>query len=682
MPSPSEQQAALRGVRAGGPVPGTPLPTLTDVVPPSELRGTRAAPPVLTDVVPPETLRGTRAAPPVLTDVVPPSELRQPSQNYRPNWAAGDNSMPSASSARDLTAPPARQGFTFGDNLPPDTPRGPQVGTRMGGFTGGVEDAMTRPGVQGTPPDKWNGGLRGGLRDAARGAGEITDVFSGAEKFGRGVAAGARALAPVARAAGGVGVISNFNDYKIDDPSVDSSIRGTLRAFGQGGARAGFDSLGKGLLETGMDLGSNVANGLDLLVPGKAPVSTAYNALLHDTFGSQLIDRSGNGHQGVRLIDQSAAAATNPQAPTAPTPAFTDEDAALNKRFAAAPGGGSITALTTDGVRNLSNLRANPFAPGGTAGAPAPQSQEMTQQLQGARAQRDQTERGLLAGYAATEDARQQTLERQAITQQRPDTSAIDKRLAASTSLNEQKILGDQREAILRESGVRQQTAMTGFNTEATNTASTTNARAANMLGMYNAQREQGNADRTFGAGRVDAQNAQRKANLEERQSADKAFTDKLATFNTSTVDGKPVVNNEAVAAHKMGITAYLADEVAKAEQAGRPDLAATLRSQGPAALSDQRLQQLLVSLSAKQANADNSSKWNPFRGARVDSDNPDQYAITGIEKNTLTPNMYIHANGARTPVGVLDNVDGSPLVNLTNAPTDRYNIIKHGARQ
>lgn len=111
------------------------------------------------------------------------------------------------------------------------------------------------------------------------------------------------ALNPAAIA--GSVAVGHFNDYKLNDPGVDSSLGGTLRAFVQdkkdqmalppGDPGHLFTtlpktraSLGKGALETGMDLGSAVANVADLVVPGKAPISSWYDRKLRETFGDQL----------------------------------------------------------------------------------------------------------------------------------------------------------------------------------------------------------------------------------------------------------------------------------------------------------------------------------------------------------------------------------------------------------
>lgn len=138
--------------------------------------------------------------------------------------------------------------------------------------------------------------------------------------LGKTAYAGGRMLAPVAKFATGVGgralvgadVVGHFNDYKLNDPDVDSSASGTAAAFmqdrqeasdkGDWGGGRGFSrtraSLGKGLLETGMDLGGFVASTADLpfKVAGAlgykgdtSPVTQKYNQLLRDQFGDQLV---------------------------------------------------------------------------------------------------------------------------------------------------------------------------------------------------------------------------------------------------------------------------------------------------------------------------------------------------------------------------------------------------------
>lgn len=136
---------------------------------------------------------------------------------------------------------------------------------------------------------------------------------------------GARLVAGPAAVAG---VVENFNDYKIDDPEVDSSVKGTFNALRSGDFDMAGRSLSKGALETAMDLGSGIANTLDYVRPGKAPVSTAYNQMLREKFGSLLVDNTpkpdagaGRGYVNPNAVNPTAP--TPAVAPTAATPAAT-----------------------------------------------------------------------------------------------------------------------------------------------------------------------------------------------------------------------------------------------------------------------------------------------------------------------------------------------------------------------
>ena len=112
--------------------------------------------------------------------------------------------------------------------------------------------------------------------------------------IGKAAGQGMRALGKLAPVAAGVDVVSRLGDYRIDDPEVDSSVAGTLRAVKAGDFGGAGRSLSKGALEAGMDVGSFAANTADLFVPGDAPVSRAYDRMLRGAFGDQLISNSGN----------------------------------------------------------------------------------------------------------------------------------------------------------------------------------------------------------------------------------------------------------------------------------------------------------------------------------------------------------------------------------------------------
>jgi hypothetical protein len=205
------------------------------------------------------------------------------------------------------------------------------------------------------------------------------------------------------------------------------------------------------------------------------------------------------------------------------------------------------------------------------------------------------------------------------------------------------------------------------------------------------ARMQQMQADRTYNLEVARFGHEQAKTNFDQRERADKDLTTKLEAMYPGA-DGKPDAN--MVAQHKQAVNAYLSAAIAKAEAVppGAPEyeraqqLADKLRANGVAALGEDKLRAIRLGLEAKRANADNSSWLNPFKGTRVDSDNPADYAIVGEDHNWLTPNQYIHANGARTPVGVLNNTEGSPVFNIANARTSRFDELKNqdkkGARE
>lgn len=134
---------------------------------------------------------------------------------------------------------------------------------------------------------------------------------------GKVVGGAVRRLGP---AAAGAGVVSSFNDYKINDPEVDSSAAGTFEAIKSGDFAGAGRSISKGALETAMDLGSAGAKAADFFVPGDAPVSTAYDKFLRNQFGDQLAPAPGVGAQPPAVpVSTPSNPAANPAA--APVPA-------------------------------------------------------------------------------------------------------------------------------------------------------------------------------------------------------------------------------------------------------------------------------------------------------------------------------------------------------------------------
>lgn len=157
-------------------------------------------------------------------------------------------------------------------------------------------------------------GLGRRVADALRNPGKtLSAAVPTAHGVGKAAGVATRVLGP---AAAGADVVSHLNDFKIDDPTNDSSLSGTFNALRKGDFSGAGRSLSKGALEAGMDLGSAAANVADIFVPGKAPVSTAYNSMLREKFGEQLVDRTGTAPAALAPQPQPAAAKVNPQAQT------------------------------------------------------------------------------------------------------------------------------------------------------------------------------------------------------------------------------------------------------------------------------------------------------------------------------------------------------------------------------
>jgi len=191
----------------------------------------------------------------------------------------------------DLTL---RQGFTFGDNDLPGKQYPLQDPKRPNWTFGGAPQApqTARPAYQ-MPVQK-------ALAEEAR------MVRSGAGKVAHGAGKLAAKAAPLAMKglglAAGADVLSNFNDFKIDDPEVDSSAAGTIRSLRDGNFAQAGRSLSKGALEAGMDLGSNVASAVDIVSPG---TKEKYGQFLRGQFGDQLIDNRA------QPVPESASAGAN-----------------------------------------------------------------------------------------------------------------------------------------------------------------------------------------------------------------------------------------------------------------------------------------------------------------------------------------------------------------------------------
>lgn len=98
----------------------------------------------------------------------------------------------------------------------------------------------------------------------------------------------------------GLEALSRMGDYKINAPdNIDTSAAGTLSDLAKGEFGRVGTGLKRGLGETAMDAGSFLANLADYVVPGKAPVSSAYDKFLKENVENlQGPERAGSASTG------------------------------------------------------------------------------------------------------------------------------------------------------------------------------------------------------------------------------------------------------------------------------------------------------------------------------------------------------------------------------------------------
>jgi len=444
------------------PTPRTAGPVLSDASAQALSKISRGAP-------------GYNATPSAVPPVVPPVAPIVPPAGAPPVTPTG--------------APPVTPPVT-----PPATPAAPPVSVLRGAANSVGSAASTAAGKAGEV-------LRGATSSAGSTMSRMGDSMARMKYDATQIAK--NNVGPLALAAGAIPgqmnvgeVLADSRSSGIDVATQQAYEAGRLGAQSAGATLGGYVGAGLGIPTGPFALATGIAGGaFGGYVGGKA----------YDMFKGSADKLLGNDPRTPleRLratpVDQytySPGDATMPGALPRPN----DDDERVNK-YLALSGAGEVSQLTTDGVRNFSNLRANPYDNGIRAGAPS----VVDQQALAARGLRDQAEAGLQKGYADDDRSRRAEAERNAQGSRTLDTSSIDAQIANTGSLNAKKILVDQRESMVRSFGAQQQNAtalqgqgVTERGNVMQNEASISNNRATNMLGMYNAQREQGNSNRTY----------------------------------------------------------------------------------------------------------------------------------------------------------------------------------------
>lgn len=489
----------------------------------------------------------------------------------------------------------------------------------------------------GTPPPK--PGVLAGLRS-------LTPQAAGA-------AVGNALRSPLARASlklgGAAAVLDNMNDYKIDDPSVDSSAKGTLRALGSGDFTGAARSASKGALEAGMDVGSFVANTADLFVPGKAPVSTAYDRALRSQFGDQLISNRGappvGGDPNYGNEGRNYRAATPPPPPAAP-PGGANPNYSNEGRNYPTP----VTAPAAPMTAGVSNLRGgydadaaervseierknsglrrelDLYGPGASAGItgitydPGNDKRDREQAL----SKLESTSRLARSGYERAQAAGAYAkLASEGANNQAEKIAAINAASTARGQNNGLRIAELNNDTARRSNDQNNETVRRGQDlTAATN-------RAANRVALMKEQRDQANKDREFAFNSYKLGEELDGKDTDRRMAGVKALHDEIGSMLPPGPDGKP--DTATAARYAAGMNQLLAERQAAAEahlkrnpnDAVAKSFLEGVRKNGVNALTDLDKRKFIAGMQANDLAEQNHSSLNPWGGTRTGSQGP-----------------------------------------------------------
>lgn len=498
-----------------------------------------------------------------------------------------------------------------------------------------------------------------------------------------------RVAGPMLRAGAGADMLSAMGDFKIDDPTTDSSAGGTFSALRNGDFAGARRSLGKGLLEAGMDVGSAAAKVADVFVPGDRPVSSRYSAMLRGQFGDQLIDRTNTDQPPGNPVLRPAR--VNPVLAPA-SPAGTPPASALPPRRdqpqpampAAAPSRGTVTTLQTPGfegyMRQLANLRSIGPAPsmmenGTEAPPPGITGIDGNQTLGAALRQRADAERAAeapmraMSGRGGMRSLRAAQIagdlaERRHAT----DTAAATARMTNAASIG----------ATLRGQDIQGALGREGHEVQREGHLLTAaNARSARQFEAAKLGHEWGRQDRQFGAEQTERDRTATEASEKAWQSAAEN------RFRTTDEKGASVPDHARVAEWNKAVDATIPKYIELLKATGTPkalQAANELAKRGRAALDADDVN-TLAQLFDKRHVARQTHGMLPGKSGYVHSDNLLDYQTATTDSNVFGSDTDVTSNGTRIRRDkLIYGPDGNVfLPNLQPPSTNLVNIRKAG---
>lgn len=468
----------------------------------------------------------------------------------------------------------------------------------------------------------------------ARGSGLAGKAFSAGKALRPYVAPlmkGASLVGKLAPAATALELGSHLTDYAIDDPDAT------------GMQRHGRDALG-----AVMGLGSGLANMADYVVPGKAPVSTAYNQFLHDNLGSQLIDNSGarpNGGAG-RGFDTSQV--VNPAATTsvATAPANPTVDQTGTNTFAGQqPGAQGLNPAPYTRVGN-SFTGNDGGIPSGGARNPIGVMPGMDMEAVNRGLASDRDLRLTKQGLADHGDANYYTTGAGA----HGGAGAVD--LGGGGKYNFEGS-GTRRARMQNEAAFAMNQANNAVSLRGQDTQ-LLGHKMANDVARANMAREQFNSDRTFGLDTQKYGTEVAEKNRTAGEAAQKAAQGVLENqFRTTDDKGANVPDHAKIASYNAAVQTTLPQFITKLLAAGTPAARAKaqeLQQRGMAALGPEDHAQLTQLFNTREQLRSSRSVL-PGGAEFKDSDNLLNFRQApgdqGLQRNTLTPNRVVFEGGS-----------------------------------
>lgn len=567
----------------------------------------------------------------------------------------------------------------------------------------------------------------GAMRAPPKVPGNVSDVMSPRQaamyRRGQALADTGKKLAGGLRTSGLAAVASEgFNDYKMAG-DIDTSAGGTIGYLQNGEYGNAASSLGRGAVETGLDLASGVAGLGDIALRGQ-PLKNGLRNLVTDAFptafktaGGQAVSTAGAGRGSVN----PAAADPNGLRPTPLTQPNTPPNAGpslsndLPAGWRARPldttSDSSVRRVTTPDGRTLYTNVAGPdnaalmgmrggavsIAPGvptASSAAPTPATEPMVagggaaslggsvpSQVRAAQTFRDQVAQGN-AQRAVTDGLRSgNARERAAAMQLAGQLSGDIENTARASARNEVEQGMNETNNATAQRGQDTQRAIAERNNAVSLRGQDVQAGIARMAQMKDDRQYQLDVAK-FGEERA-------KTMFSQRQEADKNLTTKLESMFVGE-DGKP--DSTAVAEVKRGVVGALAGYVEQLSKipANSPDYAEAqktaeaIQQRGAAALSDDKLQKLIAQIELARRARANHSAINPFASDFREASDPNAYNIVGVDKG-IFQDQYVTANGTRIPTRLADFAGGGTGVpipsKLVDVPTTQFDILK-GMRQ